>query len=208
MEENKEISMDWNAKRMLFNLLQLAGDYMNPMHKREEDYMDERRIKLNRKFNKNKKNISKLRKLNQVLKQKEELILKQCCSLEDEIYKVNNTDTPYNDYNINIEIWFYSSSINSQFKSHQLDMIYLGENMLSFCKKEHESIDTKNGNWINFSREFGDSIFWNQFNFKDVTRTFYELTCNSNLALEDIVQIDAIWWTIKVDYQYNEKFKL
>ena len=90
-----------------------------------------------------------------------------------------------------------------------LDVILISPYLLNFSHRENMSDDDDwQTNWKNFNRDFGNMSFWNRFNFPYVTRSFYELTENSPLAFEDILQIDKIWWDIKIDYQYMEEFKL
>lgn len=172
----------------------------------------DRKCSLNKTFYFSTENISKLEKLNKILKTKEDLIFKQCCRIEEEIFKNNEKqETPFTDYEIDVSLSYFSSSVMKAYEIYNndiTDLICESNYALTFRKKENERLCLVKSNWLYFNRDFGSSLEFNRFQFKDITRSFYELIENSYLALDDIIQIDKIWWDIEVLYQYCEEFEL
>lgn len=172
----------------------------------------ERKHRLNKNFDFSPENIAKLKKLNDILITKEDLIFTECCRIERDIFKINaQQGTPFTDYEIDVFLSYFSSSIMKAYEVYDNDITNLileSNYALSFTKKENEDLGLAKSNWLYFKTDFGSSLEFNRFQFKDITRSFYELIENSPLAFEDIIQIDKIWWDIKVLYQYSEEFEL
>ena len=194
----------------LNHLLELSGELVDyKKQRKEQEALKNRSSELNEKFIFSDDAICKLNKLNTILREMEGIIYEKCCRLEADILKRNKTAFPFTDYEIAINISFYSTSFDEKYKEYQTAEIWSNKYGLDFRKKEFRLNGSPKTNWKNFDAKFYiDNDITNVY-IKNMTRSFYELiTNNSPLAFEDILQIDKIWWDIKIEYQYMEEFKL
>lgn len=207
LSESHNVTFFNYLKESSMTISKLTIDFKKDIPKNK--LLAERRRFLNSRFKFTVEAIDKLSRLNDILKQKEDLIYENCRQLEEDYFLHNTKKTPFTDYEIRIEMSFYSESIINRYKEFELDYIYTSQFILHYNQKENVK-DNKvpRTNWVYFNRDFGHLESYNKFGFPMISRSFYELTERSILAYEDILQIDQIWWDIKFDYQYMEKIKL
>jgi hypothetical protein len=99
-----------------------------------------------------------------------------------------------------IVVTYYSDKITNRYKEYELDYIYTDSISLHYTKKKHLSKNELSNNWSNFIMP-QQSPFYGEIN---LCRTLFSLMEYSYLSFDDILQIDNIWWDIKVEYQFNE----
>ena len=178
-----------------------AGDIVREKDNLHEKLLHERKFHFDKEFELSKEAIQSLTKLNNILRDKELIIYQDCKKLEAEILQKSKNN--FSDYEINIYIDLYSSSISNTFKKYDLDFIYSDNTFLNFIKKEFTIKNGRYNNWTDFelpnSHPFYAKI--------PICRSLYNLIEYSYLSLTDILLIDRVWWDIKVEYQYMEKLK-
>ena len=174
-----------------------------------EKLLKKRASKLNNNFEMTVDVIKKFTQLNNILFDTENQIFDACIKIESDILNEHKWNYSITDYEIDINIVFYSNEIIEANKEIEIDYLWRSTSILSFVKPHMVEFGLSKTNWINFQRDYGHCFsVWNKFNLDNFTRSFYELCNNSPLAYEDILKIDNIWWDIDVSYQFNKQFKL
>ncbi len=211
---NKNIKLNQNEKVEMFDsafIMQLrmnAGDLVFSKNLKLNSVLSKRQTFYNNNFKYTAKKIEQLIQLNSIFKEKEKAVYQSCKSIENNILANNKkSKSPYTDYEINIELAFYSDKIQNKYRKYELDYIYKDRFILIFRKEENKSIDEPDNNWIHFitPEEYINPTI-NLLNSKiNLCRTFFCLLEYSYLSLEDILLIDNIWWDVNVSNQFNSK---
>ena len=172
--------------------------------------LHERASYYNKQLKLNATHLKQLKKLNTKFWKTEKLIYQACLEIDKQIQQNKHSKTGVDDYEIGIEILFYSKAIHERYPDEELDYIYHPPYCLSYRKLDRykPDVNERQTNWMGFAKDYGDSEEFNPLKVKNATRTFYELYRNSVLSIADILLIDMIWWDISVRYQYQDKIIL
>ncbi len=161
-----------------------------------KEYFDLQKRKYERKTILTKSKIYKLNRLNKLLSNMELKLFKECQEIEKNILLKRKSNFSIKDYEIDVEIQYYSDKIINRYKNEDLDFVF---------EQRWSSIYHKN--------KLNDASKQNIYPFVFNGRELVENSCStfrtladSYLTIDEILSIDKIWWDIQVRYQYERNF--
>ena len=145
-----------------------------------------------------KSKIAKLNLLNKLLSKMEIVLVKKCRQVENKIIKENKTSVfPATDYEIGVEISYYSKKIIKRFKEEEEGCLYTQK--WSSIYQAHR-----------LDEPFKQHLYPYLFKGKEIvfeSCSTFRLLMNSDLTIGEVLFIDNIWWDIEVRYQYKRSVK-
>lgn len=145
-----------------------------------------------------KSKLIKLNFLNNLLSEMEVELVKKCRRIENKIIAANKTvEFAVSDYEIGVEISYYSKKIIKRFKEEEEGCLYTQK--WSSIYHAHR-----------LDEPFEQILYPYLFKGKEIvieSCSTFRLLMNSDLTIGEVLFIDNIWWDIEVRYQYKRSVK-
>lgn len=193
------------AFNLAFKKKILQNDYLinNGIAFEQWTILNKRRELLNSNFNFNEVNVAKLIKLNEILKLKTEVWLKECDKIETE--KFGSDCANYNaKYDVDINLFFFAEKLFFNIPEFKNYPIYVGKHILTYLPRYlniEDRVKNNTNQYLQNSNTLTKEHPLSNFSHCSIFQHLYEYT---ELAWQDITCIDSYRHEIVVRHQLEK----